>query len=392
MPTPDKNSHALLSPSGASRWLACTPSARLEAQFPDTAGVAAEEGTLAHKLGEALTAYHHQMLPKAEYAKIIKEVEADPLYNLDMAGHAENYAAFIAERFAEAKARTKDAVLQLESCLNMTEYVPEGYGTGDTVIIADHVLEIIDLKYGKGVRVSCEQNRQMMLYALGALRDADYLYNIDTVLMTIYQPRLDNISSFEMSVKDLKDWAENELRPRAALAFEGLGEFVPGDHCRFCRARFQCKALADYNLELAKYDFQDPVLLTDADISDILKRAEAFTNWLSGIEEFALREAIDGKKWDGFKLVEGRSNRCYQDETLVADKLVSNGYSEDTIYTKKLLGITAMEKAITKKEFSSLLSDLVIKPAGKPTLVPSDNKRPAWNSTESAINDFTNPE
>lgn len=391
MPTPDKNSHALLSPSGASRWLACTPSARLESTFPDSAGTAAEEGTLAHRLGETLIAYHFKRIPKAEYAKIIREVEADPLYDLAMLEHAENYAAFVVERFAQAQSRTKDAVLMLEHPLNLTDYIPEGFGTGDTVIIADHILEIIDLKYGKGVMVYCENNKQMMLYALGALRDADYLFDIDTVLMTIYQPRLNNISSFEMSVKDLREWAEKELVPRAALAFAGEGDFVPGDHCRFCRARHKCKALAEENLKLAKYDFQHPDVLDDMDISDILKRADAFTSWLSSIQSYALSEAIEnGKKWDGFKLVEGRSNRCYQDETLVADKLLNHGYTENTIFTKKLLGITAMEKAITKKEFSDLLSDLIVKPAGKPTLVPTSDKRPEWNSTESAISDFSN--
>lgn len=389
----DMNGHALLGPSGASRWLACTPSARLEESYPDSSGVAAQEGTLAHELGENLIRNHNGFISKIEFNEAVERIEANPMYNSDMLQHAEDYASFVAEKFAEAKQRTKDAVLQVEVKLNLTEYVPEGFGTGDAIVIADGILDIIDLKYGKGVMVSCENNKQMMLYSLGALREFDFMYDIHTVRMTIFQPRLDNISSFEMSVADLRDWAENELIPRAALAFAGEGEFVTGSHCQFCRARVQCKALADENMKIAKYDFAEPLLLTDADVSDILSRAAAFKSWIGSIEDFALSEAIEkGKKWDGFKLVEGRSNRCYSDQDAVAQTLVKNGYPEEIIYTRSLLGITAMEKAITKKSFSELLDGLIVKPQGKPTLVPSTDKRPEWNSVESAINDFSNAE
>lgn len=387
----DMNGHALLGPSGASRWLACTPSARMEEGYPDSSGVAAQEGTLAHELGETLIKFHNKLIKKAEYDKILKRIAENPMFNTDMLDHAMSYAAFIAERLAEATHKTKDAVLQVEAKLNLTDYVPEGFGTGDAVIIADGLMDIIDLKYGKGVMVSCENNKQMMLYSLGALREFDFMYDIHTVRMTIFQPRLDNISSFEMSVADLRKWAEDELVPRAALAFEGKGEFVTGSHCQFCRARVQCKALAKENLKIAKYDFAEAVLLTDAEIADILTRAAAFKSWIGSIEDFALAEAIEkGKKWDGFKLVEGRSNRCYSDQDAVAQTLVKNGFPEEIIYSKSLLGITAMEKAITKKNFSELLDGFIIKPQGKPTLVPSTDKRPEWNSIESAINDFSN--
>jgi hypothetical protein len=209
--------------------------------------------------------------------------------------------------------------------------------------------------------------------------------------MTIYQPRLDNISSFEMSVSDLRKWATDELIPKAKLAFDGVGEFVPGTHCQFCKAKVQCRALAEENLKIAKYDFTEGILLTDSEISDILTRAKAFVNWIGAIEDFALLEAVErGKKWEGWKLVEGRSNRCYADQDGVAKTLVANGYKEDLIYTKKILGITEMEKTLTKKTFESLLGKLVIKPQGKPTLVPASDKRSEWNSIESAVNDFTN--
>lgn len=383
--------HALLSPSGASRWLACTPSARLEQQFPDSSGDAAREGTLAHELGELLISYNAKLIKKAAYTKALKEIEANAFYNADMLNYMEGYAAFVIERYAEAKKKTKDAVLSLESRLDFTEYVPEGFGTGDAVVIANGILDIIDLKYGKGVSVSSVENKQMMLYALGALAEFDLLYDISIVRMTIYQPRLDNISIWELPVVELREWAETELKPRAVMAFAGEGDFVAGVHCRFCRAKAQCKALAAENLKLAKYDFLRGELLTEDDIADILSRADAFKKWISAVEDYALKEAVDnGKSFPGFKLVEGRSNRMYANQDEVVKRLLENGYQEAIIYTKSLLGITAMEKAITKKAFDAALSDLIVKPQGKPTLVPTTDKRPSWNSAENAINDFKN--
>lgn len=383
--------HALLSPSGASRWLACTPSARLEQQFPDSSGDAAREGTLAHELGELLISYNAKLIKKAAYTKALKEIEANIFYNADMLNYMEGYAAFVIERYAEAKKKTKDAVLSLESRLDFTEYVPEGFGTGDAVVIANGILDIIDLKYGKGVSVSSVENKQMMLYALGALAEFDLLYDISIVRMTIYQPRLDNISIWELPVAELREWAETELKPRAVMAFAGDGDFVAGVHCRFCRAKAQCKALAAENLKLAKYDFLRGELLTEDDIADILSRADAFKKWISAVEDYALKEAVDnGKSFPGFKLVEGRSNRMYANQDEVVKRLLENGYQEAIIYTKSLLGITAMEKAITKKAFDAALSDLIVKPQGKPTLVPTTDKRPSWNSAENAINDFKN--
>lgn len=383
--------HALLSPSGANRWLACTPSARLEQQFPDSSGDAAREGTLAHELGELLISYNAKLIKKAAYTKALKEIEANAFYNADMLNYMEGYAAFVIERYAEAKKKTKDAVLSLESRLDFTEYVPEGFGTGDAVVIANGILDIIDLKYGKGVSVSSVENKQMMLYALGALAEFDLLYDISIVRMTIYQPRLDNISIWELPVVELREWAETELKPRAVMAFAGEGDFVAGVHCRFCRAKAQCKALAAENLKLAKYDFLRGELLTEDDIADILSRADAFKKWISAVEDYALKEAVDnGKSFPGFKLVEGRSNRMYANQDEVVKRLLENGYQEAIIYTKSLLGITAMEKAITKKAFDAALSDLIVKPQGKPTLVPTTDKRPSWNSAENAINDFKN--
>jgi hypothetical protein len=383
------SAHAVLSPSGAHRWLSCTPSARLEQQFPDKAGNVAREGTLAHSLGELILKLKLKKITKQVYQRDLKKIESDELYDHAMQEHAESYSVFVLERFYEAQSHTKDAVIYLEHQLNLTEYVPEGFGTGDCVIIADGTMEIIDLKYGKGVVVIAENNKQMMLYALGALKDFDFVYDIDTVCMTIYQPRIDNFSTWKIRVDDLLTWAEMELKPKAALAFKGEGEFSPGTHCQFCKAKAVCKANADYNLQLAVYDFATPELLTDDEIADILERSSNFTNWLKSVNEYALSEAVlNGKKWPGYKLVEGRSNRTYSDEAAVAERLLEKGFAEDLIYKRELLGITAMEKVVGKKEFALHLSGLIIKPQGKPTLAPKSDKREELNSVEAAQKDF----
>lgn len=382
--------HAILSPSGASRWLACTPSARLEQGFADRTSEAALEGTAAHALAESLLRLYAGYGSDEDVRQVIGSDEVAPYYCQAMHDYADDYACFVVERFGQAKAFTPDAVLEIEQKLDLTQYVPDGYGTGDAVIIADGTMDIIDLKYGKGVAVYAPDNKQMMLYGLGALEEFGFMYDIDTVRMTIYQPRLDNISEWEMPAADLRAWAETELRPRAELAFKGEGDFAVGEHCRFCRASALCRAQAQKNLELAQYDFKSCELLDDDEVADILSRGDRFTKWLTTVKEFALTQAVDhDKQWPGYKLVEGRSNRVYSDSEKVALTLKDQGYAEDLIYSKELLGITAMEKAITKKVFGALLSDLVVKPQGKPTLVPQTDPREQWNSAASAASDFT---
>jgi len=382
-------SHALLSPSSASRWLSCPPSARLEEPFPDNSGDAAREGTLCHTLGEAILRRYFQLISAVQFDALMSDIVKSEYYNADLQSYAEAYAAYVIERYSEARKTTKDAIIKIEAKLNLTDYIPEGFGTGDAVIIADGTMEITDLKYGKGVRVNCERNKQMMLYALGALREFDFMYAIDTVRMNIYQPRIDNISSWEISVEELELWATQELIPTAALAFAGEGNFTAGDHCRFCKARTQCRALAEENLKLAEYDFKDSHFLTDLEISDIMNRADMFKTWLSSVEEYALLSAInDGKKWPGYKLVEGRSVRLISDKDKAILSLQSNGVKEEVYLEKKLASITALEKLLSKTTFNALLGHLIIKPAGKPTLVPETDKRPEWNSVESAVADF----
>lgn len=380
-------SHAVLSPSSASRWLACTPSARLEEQFPDSTSDFAEEGSLAHEFGETILRHFNKELKMAAYSKKMCALAENKYYTTDLQVHAENYAAFVWAKFQTARKRDKQAVLRVEEKIDITAYVPEGFGTGDAIIIAEGVLEIVDLKFGKGVRVSADHNKQMMLYALGALDMFNFIYDIHTVRMTIYQPRLDNVSEWEISAEELELWGVNDLKPLAQKAFAGDGEFVAGTHCKFCKAKAQCKALAAYNMSLAKYDFQDAALLTPSDIADILSQADQFKSWIASIEEYALQSALEGENFPGFKLVEGRSVRRYSDEAKIAEVLTKNGFGEELIYDKKLKTITAMEKLVTKKTFNVLCGDLIIKPEGKPTLVPDIDPRPIYNSAE---NDFAN--
>lgn len=387
------SSHALLSPSAASRWLACTPSARLEEKLPDTTSEAAAEGTLAHALGEALIrrSLAGNRSEKIKHTKEIARIEKEERYTPAMRAYAEDYATFVLERYNEAKVKTPDAVIAVEQKLDMSEYVPDGYGTGDAVIIADGTLSIIDLKYGKGVPVSSENNPQMKLYALGALAEFGFLYGIDTVSMTIFQPRIDNTSTWEISVDDLYAWGAQVVKPRATMAYNGEGEAVPGAHCRFCRAKALCKANADKNLELAKYDFADAALLSEADIADILSRADAFTNWLKAVQDYALTEAVEhGTRFPGYKLVEGRSTRTFSDPDSVFGLLIKEGYDEAALYERKPLPLTGVESLLGKKEFAALLADYVVKPPGKPALVPLSDKRPEINSNESAKADFSN--
>lgn len=374
------SAHAILSASGAKRWLTCPPSARLEEQYEDQPSEYAEEGTAAHALAEA-----HLGLSKKALAKARKS----EYYDQSMEDYVARYVDIVLERYAEAQARSKDAVLLLEQRLDFSEWVPEGFGTGDVVIIADGVLEVIDLKYGKGVQVDAEDNPQLRLYGLGAWQAWELMYDIRSVRMTIVQPRLDHVSTSEMITEDLLEWAEGYVKPRAALAWEGNGEYQAGDHCRFCKAKATCRTRAEANLALAAYDFRQGPELDQSEIADILGRIDDLVSWASDVKTYALEQAEKhGVKWPGWKLVAGRSIRKYVDPDQVAAALVAAGYDEALIYERSLLGITAMEKTVGKKAFAEILGDLVVKPEGKPTLAPENDKRPELNTAAQAAEDF----
>jgi hypothetical protein len=323
-----------------------------------------------------------------QYKAALAKMQACVLYSPDIEEHVDAYLQLIWDRYQEAKTTCPDALIFMEQRLDFSQWVPEGFGTGDVVIIADGVMEVIDLKFGKGVVVDAEENSQMMLYGLGALSLYDALYDIEAVKMTIHQPRLDAVSTWQLRADELIEWANTYVVPRAKLAMAGEGEFKCGDHCQFCRAKAVCKARADYNMEIAQHEFAESMLLSDDAIADILGRAVEFKKWISDVEDYALQEAERGKKWPGWKLVEGRSNRKYTDEELVVGALTAAGYEEDKLYEKKVLGITAMEKIVGKKTFTELLSNLVVKATGKPTLVVESDKRVEINSIASAQADF----
>lgn len=384
--------HAKLSASGAKRWMTCTPSVSLEEQFPESTSTYAEEGTFAHELSDLINTYNIGVIKKAAFNKKFAVLKKNEYYNQELQDYVDDYVRQVWEFVNEAKAKCKDVLVLTEQRLDFSEYVEEGFGTGDVVIIADGELHVIDLKYGKGVGVSAEDNPQLRLYGIGALASYEMLYDIKEVKMTIIQPRLGMTTSEILTVDELTKWAEDEVRPRAELAMAGKGEFVVGDHCRFCKARKTCRARAEYNLELTKMEFNPPELLEDSEIGEVLRKADQLANWVKDITEFALEGAINGKKWDGWKLVEGRSNRKYADEIKVADTLKGAGFEEAVLYEKKLYGITAMEKLVGKKKFTELLSNLIEKPQGKPTLVDESDKRPELSSTQSAKDDFAKAE
>lgn len=378
--------HAVLSASGAHRWLACPPSARLEQEFPEQTSAYAEEGTLAHALAELHLKHFLGEVAPEEFSAQMKTLTENPMYTPEMSDHVLNYVDLAVERVNEARAKARDAVVMVEHRLDFSPWVPGGFGTGDLVLLAGGTVEVVDLKFGKGVAVSAENNPQIRLYALGALHEFGMLYDIETVRMTIVQPRLDSVSTDEMSAVELLAWAETEVKPKAELAARGEGEFAPGDHCRFCRARHACRARAAANLEIAKHEFRNPDLLTDEEIAEVLTRAEALQQWVSDLREYALREALNGRRWPGWKVVEGRSQRKIVDEFEAARRLLDAGYDPDAIAPRTLLGIAKLEKLLGPKRFSEMMDGIIEKPPGKPTLVPESDPRPEMVS--SAVEDF----
>ncbi len=371
--------HALLSASSSKRWLNCPPSVKLEEGFENTTSVFAEEGTLAHELGEITLRLNLGEFTKRKYSSQLTKIMNNELFTKDMPDYVDMYVDTCMEKVSEAKATTPDAIAIVEQRLDFSQWVPDGFGTGDFVIIADGTMEICDLKYGKGVQVSAKDNSQMRLYALGAISQFEFLYDIQKVKMTIIQPRLDSISTDEMTVEQLLNWADEVVKPTAELAIKGEGEFCTGDHCKFCRAKAVCRARADKNMELAQYEFQKPPTLDNNDIGFILNRVDELTSWAKDVKEYALNQALKGEELDGFKVVEGKSNRKWANEKAVGDILLEQGFLENIIYTKKLTGISNMESAIGKKEVNRLLGDYIVKPQGKPTLASETDKRPVFN-------------
>lgn len=388
----EQRAHALLSASKSAMWLACPPSARINDRIPETPSDYAAEGTLAHELAEAKL--RMRLRPNASEErdrlnKQLRKIKKDERCDTEMVNAIQSYCDTVEERYLAARMLSADAVILLEEQVDYSDWVPEGFGSCDVIIIADGLMDVIDLKYGKGVPVSAVGNSQMRIYALGAYAAYSYLYDIETVRMTIIQPRLDSISEEILPINDLLAWGD-EIKPIAALAYKGKGDFCPGDkQCRWCKAKGNCRARAEANMEALAYEFEDPALLSLDEIGPILTIADQLKTWATDIQDFATEQLKAGQKVPGWKLVEGRSNRKFTDPDAVQKTLIDAGYKkQDILRPQELITLGDIEKKILgKKLFGELLADLVIKPPGKPTLAPETDKRPPYNSLES---DFEN--
>ena len=373
--------HAFLSPSASHRWLNCPPSAKLCAEVPDASSPYAQQGTDAH----SLCAY---LVEKALGRDTRDPTGTLKYYDAEMQECAEGYASFVMEEYERAKQTCPDTAVLIEQKVDFSPWVKGGTGTADCILLADGMAEVIDYKHGLGIMVSAESeefggNPQLMCYCLGVLDMFDGIYNIDTIKMSIYQPRRENVSTYTMSKVDLLQWANGTLAPAALLAQEGKGEFQAGNHCQFCKVKAACRKRAEYNLELARYDFEIPATLEEHEIDAILLKADQLISWASDVKEYALNQALQGTDYSHFKVVEGRSNRKYTNEDDVAKTVMAAGYDP---YEKSILGITAMSKLLGKKKFNELLGSLICKPQGKPTLVSRSDKRPTMKNT--AQDDF----
>jgi hypothetical protein len=388
-----ERAHALLGASKASQWINCTPSARLQEGVEDKRSEYADEGTLAHDLAEIILTRRLTICDSIKRKTLDKKLEllmANPMYGPEMENAVQDYVEMVEERYMAAKARSEDAVVVLEDWLDFSDWTaPKQGGYGDVVLIADGVLDVIDFKYGKGVPVSAIGNPQIRLYGLGAWNKYNFLYDIRELHLTIAQPRLDSITTEVITVDELLDWAENTVKPAAALAFEGKGEAKPGDHCRWCKVKATCRVRADANMAALQYEFREPALMTLEEIGSIMFIAQQLKAWAGDVEEYAFEQAKLGNRVPLWKLVEGRSNRTITDKDAAKAKLeaatLPSGEklpSDKYLKPQELLGIGDLEKRIGKKELNTLIGDLIVKPPGKPVHVPETDPRAELNSVE----------
>src|SRR5215217_6316466 len=364
--------------------MSCPPSAKLEEDFMqgkvDNGSDASREGTIAHSVGEFLIKKELGIDSIFDRSHYRNNVITSKYYSTEMLEYCEQYRDFVLGHYQDAKKLTPDAAIFLEEKLDLTEYIPDGFGTSDNSIISDDLLHVIDLKYGKGIYVDAFQNEQLMLYGLGAYLRFSMAYDIKRVRVTIFQPRKDNYSSYELTVKELLHWADTEVKTKAALAFEGKGVQKAGSHCGWCKVSGQCRAYADYNTQILVKDFPQPFLLDKSEIIAVLEKLDYWSNWVNSVKDHAFKEALSGEKFEGWKLVEGRSNRKYEDEVEVAATLVENGFTSEQIFNSKLKGLGDMEKLVGKTKFQEILGGQIVKPPGKPALVPGTDKRPEYST------------
>lgn len=397
MPTPEQ--HAKLSASSAHRWLHCPPSVKLAEQFPSQTSSYAEAGRLAHAIAELKARkYFLEPMSARTYNSRLKKSQEDPYYDKGMEDSTDAYLEVLKETACSFE---QAPFVALETRVDFSDYVPEGFGTADCIMIGAGTIVIIDYKNGAGVPVEADENPQMMLYALGALQVYAPIYGdtIQRAVLIIVQPNAGGTKTWETTVQTLKSWAGDTVRPAAKLAYNGQGDYCAGDWCRFCPAKAQCSARARQMLELeplvgakpllsvapGEASKNAPALLSDADVGDVLRRALTLKKWVEDLEEYALSAALAGREITGFKAVEGRGSREWTDQDAAFQTLQQRGVAEALLWERKPCSVAGLEKALGKKAFSEAADGLVLKKPGKPTLVPSSDKRPAYNAAAIAF-------
>ena len=375
--------HAKLSASGSDRWMGCTRSSAFEAQFPEPSPTThSEKGTFYHDVARQDISVHLG-LPVLPLPPELMHYDS-PEHRAEVG----IYISFAITLIEEARAKDPTTQVLLERRVDFSRWVPQGFGTADLIVITDRTAYVVDLKFGKGLKVDAPGNSQLRLYALGAIEMFSHLYDFDQIINIIVQPRLGHMSQEGLTTKELLEWAETEVAPKAKLAWAGEGDFVPGDHCRWCRGKAQCPARNDSNLALARHDFAEPASMTDPEIAEVLAQAQKLYVWVRDLEEFAYRQALNGRQWPGFKLVEARGSRKFTDVTAAAQVLIDAGISSDDIFENNLRSLTALETKLGKNKFAQLLGDLIAKTPGKPMLVPVTDKRVEFHPLAAAAADF----
>ena len=381
--------HAKLSPSSSSRWLTCTKSVSLESAFEDTSSSFAAEGTLAHSLGENMILFALDRITAKQYANRLKKIKNSQYYSDEMTDYCVAYRDFVLASYEDAKALCADAVINIEQRLDLSEYAPECFGTGDAVIVTEGYVQIIDLKYGKGVKVSPVKNPQLQLYGLGAYCANNYLFDIDRVVMSIFQPRVHNNHTYEASLAELEEWGHNFVTPRAKMALNGEGELCAGDHCKFCKAGAVCRARADYNLDLARLDFADPDTLDDDELKEVLTKARELVTWTKRVEEYALDHMRSGYKVPGYKVVAGRGKRVINRPDALEEAFISKGFAHSDIYRESMKPLGELQKlAGGRKQFDALTEGMVESVPGKPTIADETDDRAEWFGAEDLLGEI----
>lgn len=380
----EETKHAILSASSAHKWLICTPSARLEEKFPNKTSEYMAEGTLAHEIAEfKVRSYFLEPIPKATYTRRLNKLKKEEHFENEMLNHTDTYLEYIK---GEAMKTNSKPFIVVEQKVDFSKYVPEGFGTTDCILISGDTLHVVDFKYGKGVKVDAEDNPQMKLYALGAFEQFGIFYPISKIKMTIIQPRIDNISETEITLAELLDWGTNIVKPQAEKAFMGLGNYAQGEHCRFCRAKGACEFRATENMKVIEEVKEITGVVSNEQLGEILTKTDGVEQWIKDMRGYALELLLKGENVNGWKAVEGKSNRKIVDIDKAFEILEANGYDQAILYEKKPITLTQLEKVVGKTKLIDAIGDYIEKPKGAPTLVKETDKRP--NFRQSAAEEF----